>query len=110
LSSAPPSPFAAAKGGVRVAVRLTPRAAADRVGGLAADADGGVALKAGVTAVPEKGRANAALLKLLAKEWRVPRSALEIVSGTADRRKVVLVAGDAAELLQRLSEWMERHG
>ena len=43
-------PFAPAAGGVRLKVRLTPRAAAERILGLAEEAGGGVALKVAVNA------------------------------------------------------------
>jgi uncharacterized protein (TIGR00251 family) len=97
-------PFAAARDGVRVAVRLAPRSSADRVIGLAPDAEGGVALKVAVTAPPEGGKANDALLRLLARLWQVPRSDLSVVLGQADRRKVVHVAGDAVALERRIEE------
>jgi len=96
-------PFAACAEGVRIRVRLTPRAAADRLGGVRAEADGGVALKAAVTAPPEDGRANAALVALLAKAWRVPKSTIRVVAGAADRRKILLVEGDPAVLLDRMA-------
>jgi uncharacterized protein len=99
-------PWSAAPGGVRVAVRLTPKASRDRVDGPAPEADGGVVLKASVTAVPEDGKANAALIKLLSKEWRVPKSAIDIVQGATDRRKVLFLSGDSDELVGRLDQWM----
>ncbi len=46
---ASPLPFAAAPDGLRLAVRLTPKASAARIIGLAAEASGGVALKVGAT-------------------------------------------------------------
>jgi len=48
-------------------------------------------LKASVTAPPEKGKANEALLKLLARELNVPKSVLSIVRGHATRIKHVAV-------------------
>lgn len=104
-----PSPIAIAKDGVRVAVRLTPKASRDRVVGIAAEADGGEVLKVQVTAVPEDGKANAALIKLLSKEWRIAKTDMGIVAGATDRRKVIFVSGDADELRQRLDQWMARH-
>jgi uncharacterized protein (TIGR00251 family) len=95
-------------GGVRVTVRLTPKASRDRVEQLVADADGAMMLKATVTAVPEDGKANAALLKLLSKEWKVPRSTMEIVLGATDRRKVLFISGDPADLAARLDQWMAK--
>lgn len=84
-------------------MRLTPRAAADRLGGVRAEADGGVALKAAVTAPPEDGKANAALVALLAKAWRVPKSVISVVAGASDRRKTLLVEGDPVLLLERMT-------
>lgn len=101
-----PSPVAPVADGVRVAVRLTPKAARDRIDGLAADAEGAVALKVSVTAVPEDGKANAALIKLLSKEWRVPKSAITLVQGATDRRKLLHIGGDPSELAARLDQWM----
>lgn len=104
-------PFAVTDQGVRVAVRVTPRAGRTRVEGLAADAGGATAVKVAVAEAPEKGRANAALLRLLAKEWRVPRSALSIARGTSERRKTVFVAGEPAALARHLTDWIgERDG
>lgn len=91
---------------MRVQIRLTPKASRDRVDGLAAEADGGTVLKVSVTAVPEDGKANAALIKLLSKEWRLPKSTMEIVQGATDRRKVLLITGEPGDILARLDQWM----
>lgn len=96
------SPFVAAAGGVRVRVKLAPKASRDAVGGVAVDADGGACVKASVTAAPEAGKANAALIALLAKAWRLPKSAISVVTGAASRRKTLLIAGDPAALLPQL--------
>lgn len=48
-------------------------------------------LKAEVTAAPEKGRANAAVLALVAKALGVPKTRLTIVSGAASRSKRVRI-------------------
>jgi uncharacterized protein (TIGR00251 family) len=87
---------------VRIAVRLTPRARADRLDGVAHLSDGAAVLKVSVTAPPADGRANEALLRLLAKEWDVPRRDLAIVVGHKSRNKAIGVAGDPALLLKRL--------
>jgi uncharacterized protein len=99
-----PLPFAAARGGVRLAVRLTPKSAADRIIGLIGDGADGVALKVAVTAAPEAGKANDALLALLAKRLDLPRRDLTLALGAADRRKVVHIAGDPVALAHRLEE------
>ena len=96
--------------GVSVAVRLTPKASANRIDHITTDAAGITALKARVTAVPESGKANAVLLKLLAKSWKLPKSTLSIAGGAKDRSKVVHVAGDPETLYEHLAGWFkERH-
>jgi uncharacterized protein (TIGR00251 family) len=92
------APYAAAAGGVRVFVRLTPRARREAIEGVVTEPDGRVALKVAVTAPPEDGKANAALVALLGKRWRLPKSSITVVGGAADRRKTLLVAGDPASL------------
>jgi len=82
---------------VRFAVRLTPRAGADRIEGVVA----GV-LKARVAAPAVDGAANAALIRLLAEELDVPRSDIQLVTGATARRKIVAVDGvDRKALLAR---------
>lgn len=88
---------------MRVRVRLTPRASANRLAGLVADADGGLALKIMVTAAAEQGKANDALIALLAKTWRLAKSDISIVAGASDRRKTLHVAGAAPQLLSVLA-------
>jgi uncharacterized protein len=88
--------------GVRVAVRLSPRARADRLEGIARLADGAAVLKVSVGAPPADGRANDALLRLLAKEWAVPRRDLAIAAGAKSRTKTVHIAGEPSDLLKRL--------
>lgn len=105
-SSSDRVPFVACAEGVRIRVRLTPRAATDRLGGTRDEADGGVALKAAVTAPPEDGRANAALVAMLAKACRVPKSAIHVVAGASDRRKTLLVEGDPVRLLDRMTRML----
>ncbi|HEV2300502.1 MAG TPA: DUF167 domain-containing protein [Stellaceae bacterium] len=97
------SPLFPVQGGVDIRVRLSPRAAGDRVLGLAAAAGGGRVVKAAVAAPPEDGRANAALLRLVARQWKLPRRDLEIVAGEKSRDKRVRVAGDPRVLLPRLA-------
>ncbi|MBP9050236.1 MAG: DUF167 domain-containing protein [Alphaproteobacteria bacterium] len=72
-------------------VRLTPHAAHNAVIGWVQDETGMAYLKVCVTAVPEKGKANETLIKLLAKEWGIPKSAFSILRGETDRHKVLSV-------------------
>ncbi len=76
---------------LRLAVRLTPKASANAVRGWAEDAAGQRFLKVSVTAVPEKGKANKALIEVLAGQWDIPKNSIAIVRGETDKNKVLLL-------------------
>jgi hypothetical protein len=107
VSAAPDSPFTEVAGGVRARLRVQPRARRNRIDGLVPEADGGTALKVAVTAPPEDGKANAAVIALLAKAWGLPKAAFTVVVGAADRRKIIHLQGDPARLMQALELWLE---
>jgi uncharacterized protein YggU (UPF0235/DUF167 family) len=92
-----------ASGVALVRVRLTPKAAHDRVEGIEATADG-PALKARVRAVPEKGAANDALVRLIANWLDVPAGAVSLARGGKSRLKTVQIAGDPDRVVRRLEE------
>ena len=83
-----------------IELRVQPRS---RRAGLACS--GGV-LKAAVTAPAEDGKANNALIDLLADEWRLPKSVFEIMRGAAQRDKVVRISGEPDRLAERIAAWM----
>ncbi len=84
--------------GLRLAVRLTPRAGSDALGGTREAAPGRVCLLARVTAPPAAGAANAALIALVAKSLGVPKSAVTLAAGESSRLKTLEIAGDPARL------------
>ena len=86
--------FSPWKGGARLDARLTPKAARNRVLGVVPDSQNRLCLRVAVTAPPEKGRANCALEKLLAELLRIPVSAVRVVHGASDRRKIVQLTTD----------------
>lgn len=79
-------------------VRLTPKGGRDSVDGVETGADGKTYLKARVSALPEDGKANAALVALIAKHFGVSKSSVSLVSGETSRLKQVAIAGDGARL------------
>ena len=86
-------------GGVRLRVRVQPRASRSEIAGAH-----GEELRIRLQAPPVDGAANDALVRLLAEALGVPRSAVEIVSGLAGRSKTVVVRGIAvADAAQRLA-------
>jgi uncharacterized protein len=83
---------------LRLLVILTPSASSNAIVGRHGDG-----WKVRVTAAPERGRANAALVALLAETLGVPPAVIRVAAGQTYRRKVVEVDGlDEEEAGQRL--------
>lgn len=87
---------------VLLAVRLTPNGGRDAFDGLEVTADGLAYLKARVTAVPEKDKANKALVVLLSKRLKAPKTAISVVSGDTARQKILRIEGDPEDLKSRI--------
>ncbi len=84
--------------GTILRAHLQPGARTEGVAGTHGDA-----LKVSVRARAQDGRANEALLRLLARQLRTPLTSLSLVSGWASRDKLVLFAAlPAEELVQKL--------
>jgi uncharacterized protein (TIGR00251 family) len=89
---------------VRLSVRLTPNGGRDAIDAWDRDADGGLSVKARVSAPPEGGKANKALVALLAKALRIPKTSIDIVSGETSRMKNLRIAVDPGVFAEKLSE------
>ena len=84
----------------RLAVRLQPKARKNEVVG---DRDGVIVIR--VTAPPVDGKANAALIKFVAKRLGLPKSAVTLVRGERGREKLLEISGpDAGEARRLLLE------
>ena len=57
-----------------------------------------------VSAVPEKGRANQALIAFLAKKLGLAKSKLSLISGETQRKKILRIDGDPEDIFRRLAE------
>ncbi|MFL6652511.1 MAG: DUF167 domain-containing protein [Sulfurifustaceae bacterium] len=94
----------------KLAVKVIPKAARDGVAGWMSDV-----LKVRVTAAPERGKANTAVLGMIAAALRVPRDSVRLIAGAASERKLLEIDGlTDAELRARLGECgktgLTRHG
>ena len=89
-----------------LAIRLTPRSAKEQINGLWQDEKDAVWLQAQVRAVPEKGRANDALIRLLAKALHLPAKNILLDRGDTSRLKQVRLIGKAQEVADLTKEWM----
>ncbi len=77
-------------------LRVSPRAAGARVVGRH-----GAAWKVRVAPAPERGKANEAVVALLAETLQVPEASVELVGGAASRDKVVAVRGLSEDEIER---------
>jgi hypothetical protein len=84
--------------GVSSRLRLRVAPGAKRVGVVGRH---GEAWKVSVAAPPEDGRANEAVVRLLADTLDVPRSSVELVSGHSAKDKIVQLAGIEPEDIER---------
>jgi uncharacterized protein YggU (UPF0235/DUF167 family) len=91
--------------GITCSVRLMPRGGRDAVDGWKRAANGSGHLKVRVCAVPENGRANAALIVLVAEKLHVAKSSVSIAGGHTSRLKRIEVAGDGPALSAELTAW-----
>lgn len=87
--------------GVRLRVRLTPKSSRDEIGGVDEGPDGPV-LKAKVRALPDKGQANKALIKLISKWVEMPQGEISLVSGHKSRFKTISILGNTERLLAHI--------
>lgn len=85
--------FEEKNGCVVLNVRVVPRAAKDSIQGVLGDA-----LKVRIQSPPIEGRANAHLIGFLAKQWDVPRTSIEILSGEAGRNKRIRISAPSTAL------------
>jgi len=89
---------------VLLSVRLQPKSSRDAIDGLTGLSDGTTSLKVRVRALPEKGAANKALIKLLAKAFGRARGELDIAAGAKDRNKTVRIAGSPDDMVRLLAQ------
>lgn len=83
--------------GLTFAVRVVARAS---FSGIVGEHDG--ALRVRIAAAPVEGAANRELIKVLAKSFKLPQTAVEIVSGANSKRKTVRIQGAQAAKLEEL--------
>ena len=100
----PQRPWSPAGTGVTVSVRLTPKGGRDSIDGVERLADGRSVLKVRVAAPPSEGKANAALVRLLAKAVGVPPRDVALTAGAMARIKRLTISGDGPTLIATLEK------
>ena len=90
---------------MRIPLRVVPKSNANSIDGFI-EAQDGLRLKIRITAAPEGGRANKAVIALLAKNWKVSKSSLAITAGSLHRDKIIEARGDAG----KIEAWFKDRG
>ncbi len=90
--------------GLVLHIKLIPKASKDALLRIDMDADGKNYIRATVTAIPEKGKANASLVKLLSKKLGLPKTSISLIAGNQARQKTVLITGDGDALKNIITE------
>jgi len=106
--AAPAPPYAATPEGLRLVLRLTPRASRNAVEGVTVEPDGRAVLRVRLRAPPVDGAANAALVAWLASVLDMRKSDVRLAAGETSRVKRIDLAGDSALLAARLEALIAR--
>jgi uncharacterized protein (TIGR00251 family) len=101
-------PLREAADGVILQVRVTPKSSRNEVAGLRAGEDGRMSVQVKVTAPPDKGKANEAVIACLAVWLKLRRSDMAMVAGAAGRNKSVHIAGEPRKLRALIAEAVAR--
>ena len=98
------SPYQPHADALLLRVRVTPKSSTNTIEGLHEAADGTVSFQVRVTAQPEKGKANKAVIQTLAKALGLAKSDFTLVSGETARLKTVRINRAADEIAPRIDE------
>ena len=79
--------------GTKLSVKVVPKARSNEIEGWFANENGEDELKIRVTAVPDKGQANKAVIDVLSKNLKIGKSKILLLQGTTSRNKVFLIQG-----------------
>jgi len=99
VSSSDPAFLRRVANGVTIELRVQPRARRTMLEPVTGT------LRASVTAPPEDGKANKAVIDLLAREWHLPRSVFEVARGAGARDKLLGISGEPDVIAERIANW-----
>lgn len=95
-------------GGIRLSIRARPGATGGRARQpkIVPLADDGWAIEIAVTEAPEGGKANKALIDVLARALACHKKAVSVKAGQTGKLKVFEVSGDAEALFRQACAWI----
>lgn len=88
--------------GVVLFLKVTPKASANKIQGIESASETQQVLKVMVTAVAENGKANEAVIKLISKFLKVPKSSCQLIKGETSRYKTILFSQNPGKIKEKL--------
>lgn len=88
--------------GLNFNIKVTTKAKQNYIGEVFVNSTNQKVLKIYITAAPIEGKANKAIIALLAKVWKLKKSQINIILGNKDHNKVVHIEGNPKDLLAHL--------
>jgi uncharacterized protein YggU (UPF0235/DUF167 family) len=95
-------------GGISLAVRLTPRGGRDAIDGMERLADGHSVVRVRVRAAPSEGKANEALIRLIARAAGAAPRDVALAGGATGRVKRLVISGDGPTIVAALEKAVGR--
>jgi uncharacterized protein (TIGR00251 family) len=95
-------PWRAVADGVLLDLRVTPKSGRDAIDGIEELSSGQSVLKLRVRALPTDGEANDAVVALVAKSLKLPKSKVTLERGGTSRVKTLRLAGDPKTIVAAL--------
>ena len=90
---------------VDVLIRLIPNASGDQISGVIQVGEDEFRISVKVRAVPEKGKANKALIDLFAKYLGISKSSIEVCTGDTSRLKTLRIHADPKTISEKLAQF-----
>lgn len=87
--------------GILISFKISPNASKNEI----IKTDEGIKIK--ITAQPVDGKANKALVEFLSKQFKIPKTSIEIVKGHTSKEKTLLLKTDKPETLANISEMFD---
>lgn len=73
-------------------IKVIPKSPKNEITEIMIDESGEQTIKIRIKAAPEKGKANAELIKFLSKELNIPKTNISIISGKTDKLKLIKIS------------------
>ena len=96
--------------GFLLSIKVVPNSGSTQIKDVVKDAEGKEFLRVFVTCIPEKGKANKEVIKLLSKELKLPKSSFSIVTGETSHYKKILIDTKSTDIINKLNEWRKNDG